>query len=226
MTVTFPAMSNVNASAAGISNVRSRINEIQRMLGVQAALSGSPGASTLGMNGDQFSFRQALQQAGSGTSSAQNTALMQALGTTPVYASKPAELPPVTVSDAMRAVGNGRLPDAMLTPIGQGDHKLAKPAADAFTRLMNAARRDGVSIGVTDSYRDYAGQVAVADKVGLYGQGGLGAVPGTSNHGWGLAVDLDLDAKAQGWMRDNGWRYGFFEDVAGEPWHWTYRSAK
>ncbi len=219
-------MSNANASTVGMANVRSRINEIQRMLGVQAALSGSPGTSTLGMNGDQFSFQQALQQAGSNSGSAQNTALMTALGTTPVYASKPADLPPVTVSDAMRAVGNGRLPDSMLTPIGQGDHKLARPAADAFTRLMNAARRDGVTIGVTDSYRDYAGQVAVADKVGLYGQGGLGAVPGTSNHGWGLAVDLDLDAKAQGWMRDNGWRYGFFEDVAGEPWHWTYRSAK
>ncbi len=219
-------MSNANASTAGISNVRGRINEIQRMLGVQAALSGSPGSSALGMSGDQFSFQQALQQAGSGTGSTQNTALMNALGTTPVYASKPTGLPPVTVSDAMRATGNGRLPDSMLTSIGQGDHKLVKPAADAFTRLMNAARRDGVAIGVTDSYRDYAGQVAVADKVGLYHQGGLGAVPGTSNHGWGLAVDLDLDAKSQGWMRDNAWRYGFFEDVPGEAWHWTYRSAK
>lgn len=42
--------------------------------------------------------------------------------------------------------------------------------------------------------------------------------------GWGLSLDLDLDDRAQAWMRDNGWRYGYFEDVAGEPWHWTYRA--
>ena len=40
-------------------------------------------------------------------------------------------------------------------------------------------------ICITDSYRTYASQVR------LYGQKpALAAVPGTSNHGWGLAVDL------------------------------------
>ncbi len=201
------------------------------MLGMQAALSASTSSPTLGLSRDQSSFQQALQTAAnaasgaSGAKSTPNAMLMSALGTTPVYASKPATMPPVTTSVAMRTAGNGRLPDSMLYSIGQGNHRLARPAADAYIRLANAARRDSVSLGVTDSYRDYAGQVGVADKVGLYNQGGLGAVPGTSNHGWGLAVDLDLDVKAQSWMRNNAWRYGFFEDVAGEPWHWTYRSA-
>ena len=37
-------------------------------------------------------------------------------------------------------------------------------------------------------------------------------MPGTSNHGWGLAVDLDLDERAQAWMRTNAERFGFFEE--------------
>jgi len=208
-----------------MANVRSRISEIQRRLGVQAAWSGPTGSTAPAVATDQFSFQQALQRAKTSSTGSLSPALMDALGTTPVYASKPGALPAVAVSDTMRAAGNGRLPDSLLFPIGQGDHRLAKPAADAFIRLMNAARQDGVTIGVTDSYRDYAGQVATANRVGLYGQGGWAAVPGTSNHGWGLAVDLDLDDRAQAWMRDKAWRYGFFEDVADEPWHWTYRAG-
>jgi LAS superfamily LD-carboxypeptidase LdcB len=90
---------------------------------------------------------------------------------------------------------------------------------------MNAAAKAaGVTIGVNDSYRDLGGQEKIAREKGIYGRGGVAAVPGTSNHGWGLALDLQLDPKAQQWMRDNGARFGFVEDVAGEPWHWTYRA--
>ena len=53
----------------------------------------------------------------------------------------------------------------------------------------------------------------------------LAATPGKSNHGWGLAVDLELDDRAQAWMRENAHNYGFVEDVAREPWHWGYRPA-
>jgi LAS superfamily LD-carboxypeptidase LdcB len=81
----------------------------------------------------------------------------------------------------------------------------------------------GITIGITDSYRSYESQVELAGRKGLYSQGGLAATPGTSNHGWGLAVDLDLNPAAQQWMRDNGWRYGFVEDTPREPWHWAYR---
>jgi D-alanyl-D-alanine carboxypeptidase len=98
--------------------------------------------------------------------------------------------------------GNGRIPPGRLAPLGVGD---------------------GVASGVKDSYRDLAGQQAVAREKGLYSQGGLAATPGTSNHGWGVALDLELDGRGQQWMRDNGWRYGYVEDVAREPWHWTYR---
>ena len=114
------------------------------------------------------------------------------------------------------------MPAEALAPIGDGGHRLAAPAAAAFDRLQAAARRDGVAIGVTDSYRSFDAQVDVARRKGLYSQGGLAAQPGTSQHGWGLAVDLDLDSRAQAWMRANGARFGFVEDTPREPWHWAF----
>jgi LAS superfamily LD-carboxypeptidase LdcB len=69
--------------------------------------------------------------------------------------------------------------------------------------------------------------VGLAAAKGLYADGGLAAVPGTSNHGWGLAVDVDTDqAGAQQWMQANGHRFGFVEAVRREPWHWEFRPAQ
>src|SRR5436189_88496 len=82
--------------------------------------------------------------------------------------------------------------------------RLRSPAAGAFRQLSAAAERDGVRIGVNDSYRSYEQQVDVARRKGLYSQGGLAAKPGTSEHGWGLSLDLALDGRAQRWMRANG----------------------
>ncbi len=119
--------------------------------------------------------------------------------------------------------GNGRVPVAELTPVAGTGHRLWAPAGGALEQLLADADADGVTIGITDSYRSFDAQVDVARRKGLYSQGGLAAEPGTSPHGWGIAVDLDLDAKAQAWMRANGERYGFVEDTPREPWHWVYR---
>jgi D-alanyl-D-alanine carboxypeptidase len=81
-----------------------------------------------------------------------------------------------------------------------------------------------VTIGVTDSYRSYDAQADVTQRKGLYSQGGLAAQPGTSQHGWGLALDLDLDSRAQAWMRANAARFGFVEDTPREPWHWAFKA--
>lgn len=124
---------------------------------------------------------------------------------------------------ALAAYGNGRIPAEALTPIGRGNHRLAAPAAAAFRELEAAAKRDGVTFGVTDSYRSYEAQVDLVKRKGLYSQGGLAARPGTSDHGWGKALDLDLDPKAQAWMRANGAKYGWVENVPREPWHWAFQ---
>ena len=121
--------------------------------------------------------------------------------------------------------GNGKIPADALESIGRGGHRLWSPAADAFQAMTAAARRDGVTIGVTDSYRSYDQQVDLARRKGLYSQGGLAAKPGTSEHGWGLSLDLDLNSKAQAWMRKHADEYGYQENVPREPWHWTFKPS-
>ncbi len=118
--------------------------------------------------------------------------------------------------------GNGKIPKEALSAIGDTGHRMWTPAARQFEQLSAAAARDGVTIGITDSYRTYESQVDLAERKGLYKNGGLAAVPGTSDHGWGRSVDLKLDGEALAWMRENGATYGFKEDVPRESWHWTY----
>ncbi len=120
---------------------------------------------------------------------------------------------------------NGQLPLGLLVPLpGTGEHMWA-PAASAFEHMRRDAARAGVALPVVDAYRSYDDQVRLADELGLYREGGLAAVPGTSQHGWGRAVDLDLDDAALAWMRANAWKYGFVETVPREPWHWEFHPA-
>jgi LAS superfamily LD-carboxypeptidase LdcB len=113
--------------------------------------------------------------------------------------------------------GNGQIPEEHLKDIGNG-HKLAPAAAAQFNKLRAAAKRDGVDITLTDSYRDLDTQKRLAQEKGLYKNGGLAAVPGTSNHGKGTAVDVD---KGREWMKKNAKRFGF-ETIPREPWHFKY----
>jgi len=88
------------------------------------------------------------------------------------------------------AYRNGRLPDSVLAPIAGG--RLRKDAAAAWNAMNVEARKQGVELrptGSRSSYRTYAEQLGFWE---LYqqGRGALAARPGTSNHGWGLAVDV------------------------------------
>jgi len=128
------------------------------------------------------------------------------------------------VPPSLAAFGNGNVPATALTPIRQSGHRLYAPAAAAWDGLVSAAAADGVSIRITDSYRSYDQQVDLVKRKGLYSEGGLGARPGTSNHGWGLAIDADVnDARTLDWIRANGPRFGYVEAVPREPWHWEFR---
>lgn len=141
----------------------------------------------------------------------------------PAAAAKAAAAPQLTngVPSDLAAYGNGKIPASALVEIEPG-HRLWSPAAAAFKRLRADASAAGITIGVTDSYRSYEQQVDLAQRKGLYSEGGLAAKPGTSDHGWGKSVDLDLNPAAQAWMRENAQRYGFSENVPREPWHWTF----
>ena len=192
----------------GISAVTARIGEIRAMLHPAPVQAAAPAARTAGSFPPAGAFAAAA-----GPSFAD--ALTRAVA--------PAGAEPMSIAALQARYANGRIPTDALTPIGDGNHRLAAPAAAAFGDLQAAARRDGVTIGVTDSYRSFDAQVDVAQRKGLYSQGGLAAQPGTSQHGWGSAVDLDLDPRAQAWMRANGPRFGFVEDTPREPWHWAYK---
>lgn len=128
---------------------------------------------------------------------------------------------------------NGLIPPSAMCPLGVGGHSLRCDAAAAY-RAMSAAYATafGEPICITDSYRTYASQVK------LYGEKpALAAVPGTSNHGWGLAVDLCGGIQTFGtpqyaWMVANAGRFGYLHPTWAdpgngreEPWHWEYAGS-
>lgn len=113
---------------------------------------------------------------------------------------------------------NGRLSASELAPIPGGE--LRKDAAAAWNAPggpADAGLRPG---GPISSYRTYAEQ---QQTWATYQAGGnLAAYPGTSNHGWGLAVDIP-NAWEQDWMRAHGAHFGWEKTEAfSEPWHFTY----
>lgn len=195
-----------------VAAVQARIATIEARLGVQPpaapiATTASPASS--------LSFDQQLSHALGVTGAAQASR-------TPATLRSPGSYGRLQPPAELVHHGNGHVPADALVSIG-GGHRLHAPAAAAYEQMVDAAAADGIAIGITDSYRDFHTQEHLARTKGLYSQGGLAATPGHSNHGWGLAVDLDLDARAQQWMRENGHRFGFVEDTPREPWHWTYR---
>lgn len=226
--------------------VTARIGEIQSMLGVRPAPVARTAQPATAFARTLAEATTATAHAGAGQATATSTTPYAAMG--PLAAMGPsvagslgrppglglgataAAAPasgaaPASAAASLGAYANGKIPVEALTPIGRGNHRLAAPAAAAFRNLEAAAQRDGVSFGVTDSYRSYESQVELAKRKGLYSEGGLAARPGTSDHGWGMALDLKLDAKAQAWMRANAPTFGFVEDVPREPWHWTYKPS-
>lgn len=128
---------------------------------------------------------------------------------------------------------NGEIPTDQLNQIEvlpgeSARHKLNPVAASAYNQMVDAAKKDGITWGITDSYRTLDSQVRVAKKKGLYSKGGLAAKPGTSNHGWGSAVDLDFKkgsgSAAGQWLRNNAANFGF-TNIPREPWHWEHKAS-
>ena len=121
---------------------------------------------------------------------------------------------------------NGMLPTSALCPLdGTNGLVLRADAAAAFNRMAAA----GGMPCPGNSYRSYSQQVALY-KV----KPSLAAVPGTSNHGWGVAIDFACGADSYGsaayqWLKTNGPRFGWnhpaWAEPGGsrqEPWHWEY----
>jgi hypothetical protein len=121
---------------------------------------------------------------------------------------------------------NGHIPLSELAAIPGG--YLRRDAAAAFNALDHASiRKFNVPlrpVGPWGSYRSYAHQVVLWN---LYksGRGNLAAVPGTSNHGWGLAVDF-ATPQMRGIVDEIGAHYGWskrWSDAPSEWWHVLYK---
>ncbi|MGC5015098.1 D-alanyl-D-alanine carboxypeptidase family protein [Streptosporangium sp. DT93] len=133
-----------------------------------------------------------------------------------------------TRASSMSEFPNGLIPQAYLCPLQQRGNQLRGDAALAFISLNESYKRQfGRPMCVTDSYRSLAEQQSV-----YYTRPGLAAVPGRSNHGLGLAVDLcggvERFRSAQfNWLETNGKKFGWIHPKWAysspfEPWHWEY----
>jgi D-alanyl-D-alanine carboxypeptidase len=202
----------------GIEGVNSRIADIQsRILALQtqqAAKTAEPQVTT-----------STSAAAGGSETGSFASYLQDAVAAAPAPTARSYQLNGKGIPVDLAAYGNGKIPASALERVGDTRHKLWAPAAESLTRMIADAEKDGVHIGITDSYRPYTEQVDLARRKGLYSQGGLAAKPGTSEHGWGMAADLDLNGKALAWMRQNAEKYGYVNNVSRESWHWAYKPA-
>jgi hypothetical protein len=126
---------------------------------------------------------------------------------------------------------NGNIPESALCALSYAPgHRQRADAAAAFNKLTEFAKADrGAPLCVTDSYRSYSEQVALYRR-----KPRLAATPGTSNHGWGIAVDLcggveRFGSDAYQWMKANAPRFGWVHPAWAEPggsrpeaWHWEF----
>ncbi len=171
-------------------------------------------------------------------------------------------LPIATVykPSTLQGVTNGKLDASLLREVGPSG-RLHYIAARAFLALVAAAARAGIPLTYTygGTYRTYQQQVDLFlrryvdhydpkitttsykwwngkrwyKRIGV----AAAATPGTSNHGWGLAIDTALDREPEDgldpadavsitpaltWMINNAPRFGFSWELQSEPWHIRY----
>jgi hypothetical protein len=126
---------------------------------------------------------------------------------------------------AALAYENGRLPRSVLSRIYHPSLELylEKDAAASWNtmRLYFVQRgREIYPLGPICAYRTYEEQVQAKAEFGSNA-----ATPGTSNHGWGLAVDLattEMRSELDRWGAPFGWQKQW-SDASWEWWHIKYR---
>lgn len=117
---------------------------------------------------------------------------------------------------------NGRIPLSQLRRVEHatgGAHYLRRDASLALDRLCLVVKGQGHGTYITDSYRSYATQVRLRREWCNRGKCNYAAYPGTSNHGWGLAIDAAAS-------RSDGFAHWFHASAKNSQlanrhgWHW------
>ncbi len=148
--------------------------------------------------------------------------------------------------------------DLVVTDNNEGNfHKYVDPSLkpsvtrevyEAFCSLQEDAKKDGINIIIDSGYRSYDYQSMVFDSIceekGVDYAFEYVAIPGTSEHQSGLAIDIAVlndgvyddniteESDVYKWMIQNAHYYGFIlrypkgkESITGynfEPWHYRY----
>jgi len=126
--------------------------------------------------------------------------------------------------------------------------KMRREAAKALEKMFAAAKKDGIYLRGVSAYRSYATQKRLFDSYvkrdGYQKARTYSAIPGTSEHQTGLAIDVSgssgkcaaapcfANTKEAEWLNKNSAIYGFIirypkrkESITGyryEPWHIRY----
>jgi hypothetical protein len=116
---------------------------------------------------------------------------------------------------------NGNLSTSELASIPRG--QLAIEAAGGWNALHGPADHGLYPSGPNASYRLKSPASRYGTQEWFYAhQPPLAAFPGTSNHGWGKAVDL-AETWMRGWIDDHGRAFGWAKTEAfSEWWHVNY----
>lgn len=178
--------------------------------------------------------------------------------------SKPAPVPSFDPNDWKLLLVNrhhtlSENPDVPLTWVAYAngdDQYLDSRCAAEFKAMVAAAKADGIALYVCSTYRPWSGQQYLYNnKVNYYINKGYSkadaqakaaletAIPGTSEHQTGLAVDILMNdyrvmnesqenTAAQKWLKAHCWEYGFilrypsgkteYTGIIYEPWHYRY----
>lgn len=131
---------------------------------------------------------------------------------------------------------NGRIPREELKEIPWASHESLRTDAAEQLIDMNSAYREehGFDLFITDAYRTYEEQEHLYNTK----PPGYAAKPGTSKHGWALAVDIStagegFDSSVYKWLAKNAGRYGYKNPEWAQPggsapeaWHWEFWGVK
>ena len=124
-------------------------------------------------------------------------------------------------------------------------YKIDSAAKEPLQQMIDAAKEDGVHIGINNTYRSHATQLAMwNNRIQQRMEAGMTkaeaeaktgeslAIPGHSEHETGLALDVNNGLNVYKWLGENCWDYGFIlrypddrMNIIGiiyEPWHFRY----
>ena len=136
--------------------------------------------------------------------------------------------------------------DYEMNLVDYGKFQIDASCYDDFAAMVAAGKEEaGLNIKINNSYRSrqkqenmwetrrvkYMGQGMTLEEANAH-IGRSVAVPGTSEHQTGLAMDITGSQKLYDWLAENSWKYGFILrypddkiDITGiiyEPWHFRY----